>query len=195
MDEWRAALKFFGVEGKLPGGPLAELRALPCREIVADPIEVPAASTATETDLTLTELFAAGKIDNQPVGDFLRQHGCDGVRPGVCHLWYVGNADGGGTWMYATAPGIMKGAAKPGYDVILAYGEDQNDVEVRICALMTAEAADGRWQSLKFRKANAIKIEGGKVAAAGPMEEAMVVGALRGREFGSSPFRFDTERM
>jgi hypothetical protein len=144
--------------------------------------------------LSSAELFAEGKLDNKPLGEFLNERGCDGVPPGTSRLWYVGNADGGGTWMYATAPGIIKGAVKPGYDVIIAYGEDRNDVEVRICVLMIAETADGRWQSLKFRKANAIKIEGGKVAAAGAMEEAMVVGALDGRGFGRSPFRFDNER-
>ncbi|GAA5544299.1 MULTISPECIES: hypothetical protein [Hyphomicrobiales] len=144
--------------------------------------------------LSSAELFAEGKLDNKPLGEFLNERGCDGVAPGTSRLWYVGNAEGGGTWMYATAPGI-KGAVKPGFDVILAYGEDRNDVEVRICVLLISETADGRWQSLKFRKANAIKMESGKVTAAGAMEEAMVVGALDGKGFGRSPFRFDNERV
>jgi hypothetical protein len=128
-----------------------------------------------------------GPLDDDDIDDIMSQPGKAGpgeialdARPKI-HAASLSSADGGGTWMYATAPGIIKGAVKPGYDVIIAYGEDRNDVEVRICVLMIAETADGRWQSLKFRKANAIKIEGGKVAAAGAMEEAMVVGALDGR--------------
>jgi len=139
------------------------------------------------TERTYLDRFLAGEIDSMPLDEFLpKSLGFDSIAPGYSSLWYVGDGASGGEWLYMYAP-AAKGAVKDGYPIVMACGVDDKEIKVEVCALLHAQR-DGL--GIKFDKGGRVEMSNGKVELPALLNEAEVVGHIRGKNFGRAPFHF-----